>query len=139
LSRVEGGDLNNSKLIASLEIATASGLLLWWIIVFTLGMAPDQPPVGWLSYSRSFVLPDVLLSVLLFWAGILLLRGRPLGIRLSAVAAGALLFLGILDFSYNIQNGMYAGAIVDTILNAFINIWCAGLGLAIVLSMKSSS
>lgn len=131
--------MNNSKLIASLEIATASGLLLWWIIVFTLGMAPDQPPVGWLSYSRSFVLPDVLLSVLLFWAGILLLRGRPLGIRLSAVAAGALLFLGILDFSYNIQNGMYAGAIVDTILNAFINIWCAGLGLAIVLSMKSNS
>jgi hypothetical protein len=131
--------MNNSKVIASLEIATASGLLLWWVLVFTLGMAPDQPPIGWLSYSRSFVLPDVLLSVLLFWAGILLLRGRPLSIRLSAVAAGALLFLGILDFSYNMQNGMYAGAIVDTILNAFINIWCAGLGLAIVLSMKSNS
>jgi len=131
--------MNNSKLMASLEIATASGLFLWWVLVFTLGMAPDQPPIGWLSYSRSFVLPDVLLAVLLIWAGILLLRGRPLGIRLSAVSAGALLFLGILDFSYNIQNGMYAGTIVDTILNAFINIWCAGLGLAIVLNMKSSS
>jgi hypothetical protein len=133
------GKEDSTRPIASLEIVTAVGLLLFWIAFFTVGMAPEKPPACYFAYEHSFPLPDGLLAILLLIAGILLMKNKPLGKKLSFVAAGALIFLGLLDFSFNIQNGVYIASIVDLILNAFINLWCVGFGLAIILSMKSNS
>lgn len=78
-------------------------------------------------------LPDGLLSILLLAAGILLLLNNPVGSNLSLIAAGALVFLGVLDFSFNIQNGIYKISKSDLILNAFLNVWCVGFGVAIAV------
>jgi hypothetical protein len=58
---------------------------------------------------------------------------NPWGSKLSLVAAGSLVFLGLLDFSFNIQNGIYMTSKVDLVLNAFINVWCVGFGVAIAV------
>lgn len=120
------------KTIAVLELLTGIGLILFWIGFFTIGLAPENPPPCYFAYEHSFPLPDIVLAIVLLAAGILLLSGNPRGGRLSLVAAGALIFLGLLDFSFNIQNGIYKISALDLILNAFINIWCVGFGLAIV-------
>jgi len=119
--------------IAILELLTAVGLILFWIGFFTIGLAPKNPPKGYMEYEHSFPLPDGLLALLLLAAGILLLLNNPWGGHLSLVAAGALVFLGVLDFSFNIQNGVYKISKSDLILNAFLNIWCVGFGIAIAL------
>jgi len=119
--------------IAILELLTAVGLILFWIGFFTIGLAPKNPPKGYMEYEHSFPLPDGLLALLLLVAGILLLLNNPWGGHLSLVAAGALIFLGVLDFSFNIQNGVYKISKSDLILNAFINVWCVGFGIAIAL------
>ena len=121
------------RLIASLEIVTGIGLILFWIAFFTVGLAPDKAPPCYFTYEHSFPLPDGVLAILLLIAGILLMRSRPAGRPLSLVAAGALVFLGLLDFSFNLQNGIYLTSTVDLVLNAFINLWCVGLGLAIAI------
>jgi len=121
------------RTIAILELLTAIGLILFWILFFTVGLAPKNPPPGYFAYEHSFPLPDGLLAVLLLVAGTLLMLNNPLGINLSLVAAGALVFLGVLDFSFNIQNGLYKTSKVDLVLNAFINVWCVGLGVAIAV------
>jgi hypothetical protein len=77
-------------------------------------------------------LPDICLALLLLASGILWLRQNPLGKTLSLVAAGALIFLGLLDFSFNIQNGIYLASALDLVLNAFINAWCIAVGLVII-------
>ncbi len=82
--------------------------------------------VGYLILS-GFVVAQTALLV----SGILLLRGKLLGNKLTLVASGALVFLGLLDISFNIQNGIYASSMVDLILNVFINLWCVGFGIAI--------
>jgi hypothetical protein len=46
------------------------------------------------------------------------------------------MFLGLLDFSFNIQNGIYMTSGLDLILNAFINIWCVGFGVAIAMLLS---
>lgn len=120
------------KTIAVLELLTGVGLILFWIGFFTIGLAPKNPPPCYFSYEHSFPLPDIMLAIVLLAAGILLLSGNPRGRKLSLVAAGMLIFLGLLDFSFNIQNGVYRISTLDLILNAFINIWCVGFGLAIV-------
>jgi hypothetical protein len=119
----------NFRLIASLQIITAVGLILFWIAFFTVGMAPDNPPACYFAYEHSFPLPDGLLAVLLLVTGILMIKNSPLGGKLTLVAAGALIFLGVLDFAFNIQNGVYKASILDLVINAFINLWCVGFGL----------
>ena len=121
------------RLLASLEIVTAVGVILFWIAFFTVGLAPENAPTCYFAYEHSFPLPDGMLAVLLLTAGILLMLNKPWGFKLSLVAAGALVFLGFLDFSFNIQNGVYLTSTIDLVLNAFINIWCVGFGLALII------
>jgi hypothetical protein len=131
----------NYRLIASLQIVTAVGLFLFWIAFFTVGMAPDKPPACYFAYEHAFPLPDGLLAVLLLVTGIMLMKNSPAASKLSLVGAGALMFLGVLDFGFNIQNGIYAASTLDLIINAFINLWCVGFGLvtAVVLIRKKDA
>jgi hypothetical protein len=119
----------NNRLIASLQIVTAAGLILFWIAFFTVGMAPDNPPACYFAYEHAFPLPDGLLAVLLLVTGIMLMKNSPAALKLSLVASGALMFLGVLDFGFNIQNGVYTASTLDLVINAFINLWCVGFGL----------
>jgi hypothetical protein len=123
------------RTIAILELLTGIGLILFWILFFTVGLAPKNPPPGYFAYEHSFPLPDGLLSILMLVTGTLLMLNNPLGIHLSLIAAGALVFLGVLDFSFNIQNGLYKTSKLDLVLNAFINVWCVGLGVAIAVQI----
>jgi hypothetical protein len=123
----------DSKLIAALEIATAGGFSLFWLAFFTVGLAPVPAPPCYFAYEHSFPLPDGCLAILLLVAGILLMLNKPWGGKLSLIAAGSLIFLGLIDFSFNIQNGIYLASTVDMILNVFLNVWCVGFGIAIAV------
>ena len=124
------------KTIAILELLTGVGLILFWIGFFTIGLAPENPPQCYFPYEHSFPLPDIILSIAIIASGIFLLKNKESGRTLSLVCSGGLMFLGFLDFSFNIQNGIYMISTLDLILNAFINIWCVAFGLALYLKMK---
>jgi hypothetical protein len=121
------------KTIARLQMATAGGLLLYWALFFTVGLAPDNPPAGYFVFQHSFTVPDIILSLAFFRAATWLLSSDPhkrrLGRALSMVCAGALLFLAGLDISFNIINSVYAFLPLDTIVEGAVNIWCVGFGV----------
>jgi hypothetical protein len=121
------------KTIAVLELLTGIGIILFWIGFFTIGIAPENPPQCYFAYEHSFPLPDIILSIAIIVSGILLLKNKESGMTLSLVCSGGLMFLGILDFSFNIQNGIYMTSTLDLVLNAFINVWCVGFGVAIAV------
>ena len=52
----------------------------------------------------------------------------------SLVSAGALIFLGGLDISFNFQNGIYENLSIDLALEIAINTWCLGFGLLVVFT-----
>jgi hypothetical protein len=125
------------RLISALEIVTGAGIILFWVAFFTVGMAPDPAPAGYFAYEHSFPLPDGLMSILLIIAGILLLKDKRPAMVMSLVAAGALIFLGLLDFSFNLQNGVYTASTLDLAINGFINAWCVGFGLFLIYSLRN--
>ena len=129
-------EIKGLKTIAVLELLTSLGLILFWIGFFTIGLAPENPPPCYFAYEHSFPPPDIILSIAMLASGILLLKNKASGMALSLVCSGGLIFLGILDFSFNIQNGLYMISTMDLILNAFINIWCVAFGLTLYLKMK---
>jgi hypothetical protein len=51
-----------------------------------------------------------------------------LGRGLSLICSGALLFLGGLDISFNLQHAIYLVASLDMFLEVAINIWCLAFG-----------
>jgi hypothetical protein len=126
------------RLISALEIVTGAGIILFWVAFFTVGMAPDPAPAGYFAYEHSFPLPDGLMSILLIIAGILLLKDKRPAMVMSLVASGALIFLGLLDFSFNLQNGVYTASTLDLAINAFINAWCVGFGLFLSIVIGKS-
>ena len=130
-------EIKGLKTIAVLELLTGIGIILFWIGFFTIGLAPENPPQCYFAYEHSFPLPDIILSIAMLASGILLLKNKKSGRTLSLICSGGLMFLGILDFSFNIQNGVYMISTLDLILNAFINIWCVAFGLALYLKMQS--
>ncbi len=117
---------------ATLAIATALGIAAFWIAFFTIGLAPQGAPACYLAFERAFPLPDAALAAALLAAGISLRRGRPQGYALGLAAAGGLVFLGLLDASFNLQQGIYALSSGDLLTNAAINLWCVGLGLWLI-------
>jgi nucleoside-diphosphate-sugar epimerase len=120
------------QVIAKLELLTAAGLFLYWILYFTVGMAPENPPRGYFVFQNTFTFADLILALLLLRAATLLLGRdlirRVLGRGLSLICSGALLFLGGLDISFNFQNDIYLTFSIDMVLEAAINIWCLVFG-----------
>jgi hypothetical protein len=118
--------------MAILQLATGLGIMVFWAAFFTIGLAPQNPPRCYLAFEHAFVLPDVVVGATLIVSSALLRRGNPLGLRLALVSAGAIIFLGLVDISFNIQNGIYGLSTADAALNGFINLWCLVLGGLII-------
>ncbi|MDP6909551.1 MAG: hypothetical protein QF371_08595 [Flavobacteriales bacterium] len=114
--------------MAYLEIVTALGLILYWIAFYTIGLAPDDPPLGYIEFEKSFPIPDTVLALGLIIAGIGLLQESSYAEHLSLVCAGALMFLGVLDLSFGVQNTFRKMSTKELLFGLFINGWCVGFG-----------
>jgi hypothetical protein len=116
-----------NKTTYNLQLLTAIGLILFWIAFFTIGFENPKYPAYYTKFEHSFPLPDTFLCIILLLA--FLNRKNILWKNYTLIAAGAMLFLGLCDFSFNIQNGMYSVGFIDGLMNVFINSWCIGFGI----------
>lgn len=129
---------DRSRLIASLLIVTALGLVFVWTAFYIIGMAPAESTQCYFAYTRAFLPADGLLAVLMLIAGVMMMKGHPASRSLSLLAVGALTFHGLIDISFNIYNGIYMYSALDMVLIAVINIWCVGFGvIAAVMIMRT--
>jgi hypothetical protein len=117
--------------LAYAEIATGVGIVVFWLLFFTVGMAPAKPPACYFAFEHAFPPPDLILASALIAAGSGALRGRAWAAPLSLACAGGLLFLGIIDLSFTAQNGGFSGPIGETIESVAISLWCIVMGLRI--------
>ena len=120
------------KTIARLQLLTAAGLLVYWLLFFTVGLAPADPPFGYFVFEHSFTVPDIILALAFIRAGTWLLSEdgvrRRRGRALSLVCSGALLFLGMLDINFNVLNKLFSLLSLATIVEMAVNAWCIGFG-----------
>ena len=106
----------------------------FWILFFTVGLTPENAPESYEAFEHSFPVPDVILAITLITSSVLLLMKNPVGVTLSLASGGALIFLGMLDISFNLQNMFARQSLKEKIFSATINLWCVGFGLAILIS-----
>ncbi|MCF2141003.1 MAG: hypothetical protein K9W44_13175 [Candidatus Lokiarchaeota archaeon] len=120
--------------IATSEFIIAGGLILFWIYFFTVENRNPKNSPEYLAFERSFPIPDLVwLTPALIISGITVIQNSKLGIILTIAVGGSLLFLGLLDTSFNFQNEGYTKSIVDTIMNLSINVICIGMGIVFLI------
>ena len=100
-------DLIPVEAMAGLQVFSGVAISAFWVSFFTSENDFSEMPEGHLLYEKSFVWPDGLIVIVLFVSAALLWAGHPLGERLSLVAGGMLLFLGVIDLAYGVANEMY--------------------------------
>ncbi|MGD9829432.1 MAG: hypothetical protein AB7E70_07965 [Hyphomicrobiaceae bacterium] len=120
------------RLLGIVQIAVGIGILGFWLLFHTVGMAPANPPPGYFAFEHSFLPPDTILALALVASGWNVLAADTWGRSVALVCAGGLLFLGIIDLTFNLQNGMYGGAFADALQAAAIPFVCTGVGVWIV-------
>lgn len=111
--------VSGSKLllfVVIVNILVSLDTFYFWIGFFTEYTFPidELRPLinnfeGYYAWERCFVVPDTVLALATLFASVRLLRnqGDMRAILILAAAAGAWMFLGVLDFTYGITNGMY--------------------------------
>lgn len=114
------------KVTYTLQLLTAIGLILFWSAFFLIGFENPAYPSYYTKFEHSFPLPDSFLCIVLFIA--FANRKNESWKSYTLIAAGAMVFLGLCDFSFNSMNGMYKVGVIDSLMNVFINVWCVGFG-----------
>lgn len=117
------------QILAIFQILIAIGFVGFWIYFFLVeNKSPDQRE-GYLEFERSFPLPDLgWATPCLIIAAVGLLTYNKFGVFFTILAGSAMLFLGLLDISHNLQYDGYKGEKADVILNLFINLVCVIFG-----------
>ena len=108
-------------ILAILQIIFAVGLIGFWIYFFLVENKDPNQEEYYLKHERSFPLPDIgLIAVTLIIAAVGLLSSERFGIFFTIVAGGALMFLGLIDFSFNLQNQRFTTKDMDAYMSIFI-------------------
>ena len=96
-------------------------LVVFWIYFWFVERKKPENSEVIIAFESSFPLADLLcLAPSLLIAAIGLITEQRFGVFFIIIAGGVSIFLGLLDLSFNLQQGQYKGKISDTILN-FVN------------------
>ncbi len=121
-------------ILAILQIVFAVGLIGFWIYFFLVENKDPNQEEWYLKHERSFPLPDIgLIAVCLIVAAIGLLLNQRFGTFFTIVASGALFFLGLIDFSFNLQNKRFTTKDMDAYMSIFIVAVALIMGLLCLL------
>ena len=104
--------------LAILQIILAVGIIGFWIFFFKVENKDPEKEEWYLKHERSFPLPDLgLIVVCLLVAATGILIGERFGIFFTIVAGGGLMFLGLIDFAFNLQNGLFKTKNMDAYMS----------------------
>ena len=127
------------KIIAVLHVLTAANFVSFWIgfyggIIFDPEILAARIPNfdGYYAWETAFTVPDMILASAMLFGGITLFRdaASQLGRTMLLSASGGCIFLGILDFTYGIQNNMYGLGHIFSFVLLSIGIYMPLFGVA---------
>jgi hypothetical protein len=119
---------------AALMLLTAIGTILFWAVFF-IDLDAQRASTfasraeAWFAWELSFPLADgwVILTALLGAIG--LWRMRPTGLLFGLVSGSAMVFLGLIDILFFLENDLYLPMNVEVAIELFIHLWMTGFGL----------
>jgi hypothetical protein len=121
-------------LLGVLLLVTGVVTVAYWADFFLRGTVHVVEEDWYLRFERAFPVADGFMALSSLVAGAGLLGGDDYGVAFGLVAAGALLFLGLMDVTFNVQNGLFRLLPGSSPMWAelVINVWSLGLGAVLL-------
>jgi hypothetical protein len=126
------------KIIALLELAIAAGILAFWTAFFStdlVGFSDSHLKATYLAFESAFPVADFFLVLLLVLGAVGLLRKTSYGSFFTLMAGACLIFLGLLDASFNSRQGLYLIGLAESVLNIGINAVCLAAGSFLIIQI----
>lgn len=122
--------------VAGIELVTAVGIAVFWVMFFSAGGQDVDRPRCFLAFEYAFPVPDFILASALAGSAALVICKKAWGLVLSLVCAGALIFLGVIDLSFSLLNGTYRTLSADGVVDGAINLWCILASITIIALLR---
>ncbi len=107
--------------------------LAYWIVFFTSGDVQVRADDVYLAFEKAFPPADAWMSLCALLGAIGLWRGRSWGFLFALLAASSSIFLGLMDVTFNLNQGIYAIAGTETLIEILINLATLLLGPVIIV------
>lgn len=124
--------------LSALLIITALATICYWADFYIRGGVHVIKEDWYLKFERAFPPADLWMSACALIGAAGLLTGQPYGLVFALLAAGSLLFLALMDITFNIQNNLYPLIATSSQMKfeLLINLWTLGLGAALIVYLS---
>ena len=124
--------------LSVLLIGTAIGLTYYWVDFYIKRGVQVVNEDWYVRFQKAFTIADLWAAVSALVGAIGLLSGQAYGLLFALIAAASLIFLGLMDVAFNIQNNLYrlVGTSSQMKFEVFINLWTLGLGIATIVLLS---
>ena len=108
----------------------------YWIDFYIKGGVQVVSDVSYIKFQKAFVAADSWAAICAAVSAIGLLTGQTYGPIFALITGSSLIFLGLMDIAFNLQNNLYRllGTSGQMKLELFLNIWTIGYGTALIVS-----
>ena len=126
-------------ILSVLLIVAVVGVIYYWADFYIGGGVQVIKEDWYIKFERAFPPADLWMSACALVGAIGLLTGQTYGVLFSLLAASSMIFLALMDITFNIQNGLYR--LITTSnqmkLELFSDISFLGLGIAVIVCLWS--
>lgn len=125
--------------MSTLLILTAIGVVYYWSDFYLRGSVHTIKEDWYIKFERAFPPADIWMAACALVGAIGLLLGQTYGVVFSLLAASSLVFLALMDITFNMQNRLYhlVATLNQMRFELFINLWTLGLGIALIIYLSS--
>jgi len=125
---------------AGLMLLTAIGITLFWVVFFADLDAQRESVFAsrseaWFAWELSFPLADAWVAMTAILGAIGLWYRRPTGLLFGLVSGGAMVFLGLIDLLFFLENGLYLPMNAESAIELLIHLWAMGFGLFAIVTI----
>jgi len=118
-----------ARAVTVLLVVTAVGTVAYWIGFFAAaGTLHSSETDAYLAFERAFPAADAWMATAALSAAVGIARRRPWAARAGIATGSALVFLGLLDVLFNVEQGLYAAASGAMAVETIINVFCLAAG-----------
>jgi len=107
--------------------------LAYWIVFFTSGDVQVRTDDVYIAFEKAFPPADAWMALCALLGAIGLWRGRSWGFLFALLAASSSIFLGLMDMTFNLNQGIYAIGGAETLIEILINLATLLLGPVIII------
>jgi len=125
-----------TMILAVLLIITALVTIYYWVDFFVTGGVQVIEEEWYTKFEKAFPIADLWgLGACSIIGALGLLTEQPYGQLFSLLAAGSMIFLALMDITFNIQNKLYPLIAVSNqmVFELLINLWTLVLGISLVV------